>query len=99
MRLSLIVEADYGDLHDQEALKKDHLVSTLKLLAHRIEVDYRERNSEQNKYGVFFQRYNVQAGNAPARLRGDNAAQEVLNQLELEGFIDPKITPIPKGDK
>lgn len=99
MRVSLVVEADYDDLTDQDALKQENLAANLRLLAQRIETDYKERNSEQNKYGVFYQIYQLSAGAAPGKLRGDSVSQEILNQLELEGFIDPKITPIPKGDK
>lgn len=95
MRLSLIVEADYTDLADKDALTRDKLVANLRLLAQRIETDYRERNSQQNKYGVFYQIYNLSAGAAPARSRGDSISQEILNQLELQ-TDDPKVTPTPE---
>lgn len=84
MRLSLVVEADYDDLHDKDALKREKLVSNLELIAHRIEDDYKNHRSEQNKYGVFYQVYTLQAGGAAAKLRNDNVAQEILNQLPLE---------------
>ena len=98
MRLSLIVEADYTDLADKDALTRDKLVANLRLLAQRVETDYRERNSEENKYGVFYQIYNLTAGAAPKRLRGDSVSQEIVNQLTLD-TSDPTVTPTPKRGK
>jgi len=84
MRLSLIVEADYNDLSDREALTREHLAQSLKILAARIEDDYKNRKSEQNKYGVFYQHYTVDTGSKyPKRLRHDSASQEIVNQTQL----------------
>ena len=41
MRVSLVVEADYDDLTDQDALKQENLAANLRLLAQRIETDYK----------------------------------------------------------
>lgn len=96
MRISLIVEADYSDLTDKDALTRDNLLANLKLLAQRIETDYRDRKSQQNKYGVFYQIYNLTAGAVPGRLRADSVSQEILNQLDL-ALTDPKVTPTPEA--
>lgn len=96
MRISLIVEADYSDLHDKDALTREKLEANLRLLAQRVEVDYRHRNGEQNKYGVFYNIYKLEAGSLAARHRADNVAQEILNQTELP-LNDPKVTPPPEN--
>lgn len=83
MKLSVIVEADYDDLHDQKALTREAMEGNLKIIAKRIEDDYKNRVSEQNKYGVFYQMYKMDAGAAPGRLRADNTVQEILKQAEL----------------
>ncbi len=79
MRASLIVEANYDDLDDREALRVDRLVQSLRILATRVEDDYKQRRSEHNKYGTFYQIYNFEAGSKPASKRGDNASKLVLN--------------------
>lgn len=98
MRVSIVVEADYNDIHDQVNLKFETLQSHFRLLAQRVETDYRNRNGEQNKYGVFYQIYKLDAGGLPKRQRQDNAANAALNQLQLIE-TDPKIKPEPKADK
>ena len=88
MRISLIVEADYNDLHDKQALNVGNLSETLKAIAYSVEGDYRNHNSEQNKYGIFYQTYKVDVGAAPSRQRGDSVAQEIVNQMELNLTTD-----------
>lgn len=98
MRISLVVEADYNDIHDQANLKFETLQSHLRLLAQRVETDFRNRNGEQNKYDVFYQIYKLDAGGLPKRQRKDDPAQNALNQLELIE-TDPKVKPEPKAER
>lgn len=94
MKISLIVEADYTDLQDKDALQREKLEANLRLLAQRVEADYRDHNSQQNKYGVFYQLYTLNVGGQPSRLRKDTAAQAALLQLDLE-TKDPIVKPAP----
>lgn len=83
MKISICVEADYDDLEDRHALKREELEKSLGLIARRIEVDYRNKKSEHEKYGTFFQVYTVAAGSRPKRLRADDTANEILKQAQL----------------
>ena len=84
MRVVITVEADYDDLHDQNALKADGMAANLKQIAKQIENDYKHHTSEHEKYGTFFQIYRMDAGSNPAKKRADNTAKEILKQMNLD---------------
>jgi hypothetical protein len=82
MRLSLIAEADYNDLHDKKAMTRETLVDNFRILAARIEADYKDHKSEQEKYGVFYQIYRIDVGGSPKSERSDSASQGILNLIQ-----------------
>lgn len=83
MKISLIVEADYSNLHDQTRMRRKPLEDQLIMLAKRVENDYKNRNSEQNKYDLFYKLYVVDEGSKPGGQRTDTATRKVLNQMQL----------------
>lgn len=83
-KLSIVAEADYNDLEDREAFSLEHLAQSLRLIAARIESDYKNHRSEQEKYGIFWQHYTVDSGSKPKRKRTDTAAQQILKLVDGE---------------
>ena len=83
-KLSIVAEADYNDLEDREAFSLEHLAQSLRLIAARIESDYKNHRSEQEKYGIFWQHYTVDSGSKPKRKRTDTASQQILKLAEGE---------------
>jgi hypothetical protein len=83
-KISIVVQADYNDVEDREAFSLEHLAQSLRLIAARIESDYKNHRSEQEKYGLFWQHYTVDSGSRPKRERHDDAAQQILKLVEGE---------------
>ena len=83
-KISIVVEADYNDIEDRQALTADHLAQSLRIIALQVERDYKYHKSEQEKYGVFWQHYTVDSGSKPKRQRTDTAAQQILNLSEAQ---------------
>jgi hypothetical protein len=84
MRVSITVEADYDNLDDREALTPKRLTDELTMIAKIIDQDYRGHHGEHEKYGTFFQVYNIKAGSKPSYLRNDGVANEIVKQTEMK---------------
>lgn len=76
------MQADYNDVEDRQALTADHLAQSLRIIAKQVEHDFKNHNSEQEKYGTFWQHYTVDSGSRPKRERHDDAAQLILNLVD-----------------
>lgn len=81
-KISIVVQADYNDVEDRQALTADHLAQSLRIIAKQVEHDFKNHNSEQEKYGTFWQHYTVDSGSRPKRERHDDAAQQILNLVD-----------------
>lgn len=81
-KISLVIEADYNDVEDRAALTFEHLTQSLKLIALQAERDYKDHNSDQEKYNVFYKCYTVDSGSKRKRERHDTAAQQILHLVE-----------------
>lgn len=81
-KISIVVQADYNDVEDRQALTTDHLAQSLRIIAKQVEHDFKNHNSEQEKYGTFWKHYTVDSGSKPKSERHDDAAQQILNLVE-----------------
>ena len=83
-KISIVVQADYNDIEDRQALTAEHLAQSLRIIAKQVEHDFKNHNSEQEKYNTFWQHYTVDSGSRPKRKRHDDAAQQILNLVDGE---------------
>mgnify|MGYP003378127233 CR=1 FL=1 len=78
-KISIVVQGDYNDVEDRQALTVEHLAQTLRIIAKQVDHDFKNHNSEQEKYGTFWQHYTVDSGSRTKTERNDDAAQQILN--------------------
>jgi hypothetical protein len=83
-KISIVVQADYNDVEDRQAMTEDHLAQSLRIIAKQVDHDFKNHRSEQEKYGIFWQHYTVDSGSKPKRNRADTAAQQILNLVDGE---------------